>query len=369
MTTDFNAYQNAFSRQAMQVFSDSGPGTLWLKLKSIMRSDCIQEFEQQSGLCLSGKTIKEKFPELFSLFVNDLPRGNALLDNFLRHKNTQLLQALDESFIVSELYKLRHYEWGGDYQNSLDRCLVSRYIKHPFYSYDDLCRNLDTEIKQIVRGYLLNSWYNHWSSIVIEHIFKAHPAVLPTVGQVKGVDFFLGGTPFDLKITYFPSEFMKFCRQQLGLPPEITYLKQQARKLSVRFDSQQSEAGQFQQITARLKDLPEQGGSEILRILNEQRREILANTRRDPQALLRWLYEHQGEMRFGAENRLFLILVDSQDFSRSWELKRNITWLRPQINSYLDYSLREPLTPKKPLRFSFNHRSYQVLTDGLFLVK
>lgn len=368
MTDDFNVFQNAFNQQSMQVFSDNGRGALWLKLKSIMRNDCIQAFAQQSGLSLSGRTLKDKFRALFTLFERDVARGHALLDAFLRHQNAIQFRLLDEEAIIAELYKLQHYAWGGDYQNSLDRFLVTKYIKHPFYTYAELCRNLDTDIKQTVRGYLLNSWYNHWSSIVIEHIFKAHPGVLPTVGQIKGVDFFLADIPFDLKITYFPSEFMKLSRQQRGLPPEITYLKQQARKLSLRFDSQQSEAGQLQQITARLKDLPEQG-NEVLQTLNAQRQEILAQTQQNPQPLLRWLYEHQGERRFGAENRLFLILVDSEDFSRSWELKRNIAWIRLQVNSYLDACLQAPLQQKMPLHFSFKNQHYHVLTDALFLIK
>ncbi len=369
MTADFNAFETAFSQQSMQVFSDQGPGTLWLKLKAIMRKDCLQEFEQQAKLSLSGKTIKEKFSELYSLFVNDLARGNDLLDAFLRQQNEKLLQALDQESIIADLYKLQHYEWGGDYRNSLDKFLVSRYIKHPFYSYATLCRKLDSEVRQIVRGYLLNSWYNHWSSIVIEHIFKAHPAVLPTVGQVKGVDFFLANIPFDLKITYFPNEFMKLARRQLGLLPEITYLKQQAKNLSLRFDVQQSESAQFQQITAQLNDLPGNAGADILETLSTQRQEILARTQKNPRALLKWLYEHQGEMRFGAENRLFLILVDSQDFAQSWKLKRNINWLLPGINSYLDVFLQQSLDEKMSLRFSYKNKTYQTLTDVLFMIK
>ncbi len=40
--------------------------------------------------------------------------------------------------------------------------------------------------------------------------------------------------------------------------------------------------------------------------------------------LIVWLYENQGEMRFGAENRLYLILADSKDFTESWETKESV---------------------------------------------
>lgn len=40
--------------------------------------------------------------------------------------------------------------------------------------------------------------------IVIEDVFKDHPSVIPAVGLVKKIDFFLHGVPFDLKATYLP---------------------------------------------------------------------------------------------------------------------------------------------------------------------
>jgi len=52
------------------------------------------------------------------------------------------------------------------------------------------------------------------------------------------------------------------------------------------------------------------------------------------QTLIKWLYENQGEMRFSSENRLFLVLIDTSDFSSSWKLKRNLDILAPAINSF-----------------------------------
>jgi len=39
--------------------------------------------------------------------------------------------------------------------------------------------------------------------------------------------------------------------------------------------------------------------------------------------LVVWLYENQGAQRFGADNRLFVVLLDKKDIERSWELKRD----------------------------------------------
>ena len=49
-----------------------------------------------------------------------------------------------------------------------------------------------------------------------------------------------------------------------------------------------------------------------------------------------WLYAHQGEMRFGAENRLFVILADSTDMNQSWKMKRAFSLIEPKVKKYLD---------------------------------
>ena len=103
-------------------------------------------------------------------------------------------------------------------------------------SFERLLSKFETEINPAVQGYVLSSWYNYWSSVLIENIFKSHSAVLPTVGKVKSVDFFLRGIPFDLKVTYFPSEYLAIQRKARGYPVEQTFLKQQARSLGITYD-------------------------------------------------------------------------------------------------------------------------------------
>ena len=139
--------------------------------------------------------------------------------------------------MVSELYKLREFNWGGDYKNALDKFLVDRYIK-VYQDFDILFSKFEGEINRAVQGYVLCSWYNHWSSILIEHIFKTHPIVLPTVGQIKKVDFFINDIPFDLKVTYLPANFIETKRKEKGLQPELTELKQKAKLAGITFTKQ-----------------------------------------------------------------------------------------------------------------------------------
>ena len=81
---------------------------------------------------------------------------------------------------------------------------------------------------------------------------------------------------------------------------------------------------------------------------------------------MKWLYEHQGEMRFGAENRLFVVLADSTDINQSWKMKRAFPLIEPQVKKYLDSFTNGSL---KQINFSFKKQNYSSLADVLFVVK
>ena len=240
MTQNFNYWEKLHDSQNFEEFSTNSLGILWLKIKSIIRKELISGFTSKSNIRLTETTVNKQFEELFNLLSKDIETSNCLLDNYIREETEIQLSKLDTKQLISELYKLKSFDWGGDYRNSLDKYLVSRYAK-ALTSYDTLTSKFETEINVAVQGYVSNSWYNHWSSILIEHIFKSHPTVLPTVGQIKNVDFFINNIPFDLKVTYLPNEYIKVKRKEKGYPVEITYLKDCAKKAGISFDNRGKE--------------------------------------------------------------------------------------------------------------------------------
>lgn len=89
--------------------------------------------------------------------------------------------------------------------------------------------------------------------------------------------------------------------------------------------------------------------------------------------MAKWLYENQSAPRFGSENRLYLVLVDTGDFNNSWKLKRDLVLLEPTINAYLD-NFQHDLQSAQNLAVTYNFpkdsaNSYTSLTDILFVVK
>lgn len=366
---DFNYWKKLHESEQLDEFSSDNIGLLWLKTKSIVRKELITEFIEQNKITLKETALGKQFIELFELLCKNVDDSHKILDSYIKEKNKTQVSELNTEQLVSELYKLKNFDWGGDYQNSLDKYLVSRYVKiHK--SYDTLVSKFETEIHVAVQGYVLNSWYNHWSSILIEHIFKSHPTVLPTVGQIKSVDFFINNVPFDLKVTYLPAEYIKFKRKEKGLPVELTFLKNKAKEANIIFDKKAKDTTIFYEITEKMKDKNDEFCNNVLTTLKNEKLNILKEVQDNPKILATWLYENQGEMRFGSENRLFLVLVDTDDFGNSWKLKRNLDLLKPAIMNYLDNFKNKKIDD---LKVSFGYKgkpqTFTALTDIIFVVK
>lgn len=366
---DFKYWKNKFENNDLQEFSLEESALLWLKIKSILRKEILSDFIAINSIQLTSKTLQNQFVELFEILSKNIEKSNSILDSFIRQKNQEQKSELDFELLVSELYKLKMFDWGGDYNNSLDKYLISKYVKN-CKSFDLLETKFDTVISNAVRGYVLNSWYNHWSSIVIEHIFKSHSAVLPTVGQVKSVDFIINNTPFDLKVTYMPNEYLKQKRKENGLQSELSFLKQNAQKANINYDKKAKETDIIYEIIEKMKDKSDEFCTEVLTTLKNQNLEIINHAKLYPKLLATWLYENQGEMRFGAENRLFIVLVDLDDINNSWKLKRNIELLNPSINSYLD-SFHSKSLDELLIEFSYKGRehNYVCYSDIIFITK
>ncbi|PIF03475.1 MAG: hypothetical protein CSA86_05580, partial [Arcobacter sp.] len=308
-------------------------------------------------------------------------------------------------------------------------------------------------------------WYNHWTSIIIEDIFKDHNKVLPTVGLVKKIDFFINNTPFDLKVTYFPQELMNEKLKNFGYEKEkqllykkclelgikvdkscdskslknylkdyqqtitnfikqnranIEVLKQKCTDLSILFNEEQEDKKLKKQLLEGLRNYREgikvyisdtKYKSELTRIKNkceelgivipddlsdkaleqhlynklsehnsvsankfveefrELRKTIINEAEQNPKELKKWLYENQGEARFDASNRFFLILTDENDIYDSWKLKRSINFLKEKINSHLNRISNNSKDLELEFFWKKDNKTYKCKSDILFVKK
>lgn len=131
------------------------------------RKEIMEEFFQEYEIDISKLKSKEYFRYAFEHIDITIESINSFIENKCQIERTDRL--LQEDYLVDQLSRLQYFDWGGSFGNSLEKNIVDNYVK-----------KIETELFSSLQGYTLNSWYNHWTSILIEDIFKDHTNVLPT---------------------------------------------------------------------------------------------------------------------------------------------------------------------------------------------
>jgi len=360
----FKHFKQLYQDNKFDVLLKEKESIYWLKLRSISRKELMLEFCLFANL----KCTNIKGTGLFEFIYNQRP-SEKILDKFIeqKYKIERAKRKSGETKLVSELYKMKVFDWGGLYQNNLERTIVDNYVKK-IRDFSVLNKKIENEIHKSMRGYVQCSWYNHWTSILIEDIFKDHKKVTPTVGLIKKIDFFIQNIPFDLKVTYFPDGFMLTKRKAIGLPTEIQELKKFAKEIRIKYNREQNDKAIFAELLTRISENTSQKAKKFLNKFRNKRWSIIQKAIKDRQNIIRWLYEEQGERRFDAANRLFLVLIDKNNLEESWKMKRNTGLLNDAINDYLD-SFKGDLS-KLQTKFTWKDgKIYTVLSDVLFIIK
>lgn len=361
----FQKFKQLYQDNKFDVLLKEDGSIYWLKLRSISRKDLLVEYCVLANIDCSNVRGAALFEHIYNLEPAEI-----LLDKFIAQKylGERFERKANETTLVSELYKMRVFDWGGLYQNNLERTIVDNYIKK-IRSFDLLNQKIENEIHESMRGYVQCSWYNHWTSILIEDIFKDNNKVTPTVGLIKKVDFFIGNTPFDLKVTYFPEGFMAVKRKANGLPTELQVLKRFAKTLGIRYGRDQKDKALFAELLARIEESHKSEAKKFIVEFKKTRASIIQEAIKQPKNLIKWLYEEQGERRFDAANRLFLVLIDKKNLEESWKMKRNLDLLKGSIHEYLNkFSLKD--TSKLKIEFDWlDGKKYSAISDVIFVLK
>ena len=339
-------------------------GIRYLKMRSMSRKATMEQFCDMHGISLEGKTSKEYFPFVFEKeTITDIDLNEFILEKYGEERTERVK---NEEYLVDQLSRLKSFDWGGSFGNSLEKNIVNNYVKK-IQSFKNINEEIENSLLSSLRGYTLNSWYNHWTSILIEDIFKDHSAVLPTVGLVKKIDFFINDIPFDLKVTYFPEQLLADKLKKTGFGNELTRLKAACRKSNISIPKDLNSKGLRLHLFDKLNEDQQQTSKDFIKVLQEEKQKIISEAENDPSELKKWFYENQGEARFDASNRFFLVLTDERNMSESWKLKRNITFLTERIHSHLN-DLQQNI---KGLNMDFywkgDQKTYKCKSDILFL--
>ena len=357
----FEQADMAFRDDQIRELGQDSEGLRFLKLRSLSRKDYMERLFEICQLPVPDLRSKDWLKYLYENHrVTDNLIDRAI--NAIFREERQIRKKV-EDVLISELYKVDSFEWGGLHQNSLEKTIVDNYVKK-IWRYDELNDSIENELHQSMRSYVLSSWFNHWTSILIEDLFKDHPRVIPAVGRIKKIDFFVNNVPFDLKVTYLPEGYIKDQRKIRGLPVEITELKRFCREQEIHFDTTLRESKLLPDLWMKVSDHPSLQAGDLINELRSVRTGILENAMNEPEILARWLYENQGYRRFDASNRLYLVLVDLNNFFESWKLKRAKSLLIEKIHTHLNNANDQP---GFDLQFDWEGRNYSTTCDIIFI--
>jgi hypothetical protein len=124
--------------------------------------------------------------------------------------------------------------------------------------------------------------------------------------------------------------------RQIGYGNELTNLKRVCRQLGIFIPTDLIDKELKLHLYTRVSEDPRDEARAFITTIKQHKRDIITEAEENPAELKRWFYENQGEARFDASNRFFLVLTDETDMTNSWKLKRNIVFLRDRINAHLD---------------------------------
>lgn len=253
-------------------------------------------------LCVRmGLNKRGNSSELIKRVLANAPDASTI-DQFIKEKYLAIVKEREALITASELRaevgKVKEFSWG-IVQGLLDNKIQAQYVRS-HVRYDDLIRDVRQQLHDDITSYVICTWYNHWTTVLIEEYISQHRNVIPALKKVKGVDIFFDGQPFDLKTTYLPKEY--------------------------------------------------------------EYSEAIAN----PEGLAVWLYENQGAQRFGADNRLFVVLYDNQNPEDSWKLKRDFRLIESKIDTFFNNG---KVSAQDEVVFSYQRRTYTAISKLLFITK
>ncbi len=360
----FVELHRSFRENDFPQIENDNRGIRYLKLRSMSRKATMEEFCSIYSINIENLSSNEYLPHIFEIAQITDEKINEFINLKFQTESAVRFDNLD--YLVDQLNRLQYFDWGGSFGNSLEKNIVNNYVKK-IQSYDQINEEIEGNLLNSLRGYTLNSWYNHWTSIIIEDLFKEHQRVLPTIGLVKKIDFFIDNVPFDLKVTYFPEQLLADKLKENGYGNELTKLKQICRSLNIFIPTDLKGKSLKLHLYNVVSEDHRNEAREFIRNLRDEKRQIIIEAEENPAELKKWFYENQGEARFDASNRFFLVLTDENNMSNSWKLKRNIVFLRNKINEHLDNLTMDMSDLKTEFYWQKEQKTYQCKSDILFL--
>jgi hypothetical protein len=291
---DYAAYERLYQTHFSST-SLTAEGLRYLKVRSLIDSEPLTASPSlRQWLKVQARRFnRQAIAQLRVQMFNDASITSTDLDAQLRatYREIEATRGWNVRKLVRSLRQIsrtgdEHWQaWSSVYRDDIRAHIQHRFVRTPdIQDYAELLRRIDQELDPMVKGYTVISWYNQWTSALIERIIFSHPHVVPATRRIDKVGFFFLNVPIDLKVTFLPQGYLAHLRRQ-----------------------------------AQIRDPAA----------------AIAHTKSQPVALAQWLYENQGEARFSDSHRLFIVLINEHDLEQSWKLKSEFSRIEKIVNAYL----------------------------------
>lgn len=131
------------------------------------------------------------------------------INEFIKERYIEKIQerrtVISDNDLKKELMKVKTFSWGV-VQGQLDQKIQTEYVRR-IVRYEDLLNSVKAKLHEDVTNYVTCTWFNHWTTVLIEEHISTHKKIIPTLKNIKGIDIFFDSQPFDLKVTYLPREY------------------------------------------------------------------------------------------------------------------------------------------------------------------
>lgn len=151
-----------------------------LKLSSIPLKH-LKTLALNLGLGHQGK-VASIVKELLEIGISE-----SELDDFIKQRYERRIQErkaiISDEDLQTELMKVGTFSWSV-VQGQLDRKIQSEYVRR-FVRYEDLLSNVKAKLHSEITNYVVCTWFNHWTTVLIEEHMGRHPKVIPTPQEYK----------------------------------------------------------------------------------------------------------------------------------------------------------------------------------------
>lgn len=164
---DFNEAVNLYKNDKIRELAETDDGMRFLKLRSVSRKKYLEYLISKFKLQIGNLKSREWLQFIYESDIQSEDIDDIIQEVFEKERKTR---RNNEQQLINELYKIQSFDWGGLHQNSLEGTIVNRYVKQ-ITSYKSLHDEIEGNLHNSLRAYVVASWYNHWTSIIIEDIF------------------------------------------------------------------------------------------------------------------------------------------------------------------------------------------------------